>query len=194
MDTMSLVRPIGRALRGLRAGVAGIASQRNWGAGALDCIRVTSTAFGAGTDIPERFTADGAGVFPPLAWERVPVGTRSLVLLVEDPDVPIPIPLVHALVYNIPTTLTGLNEGAIPSILQGASEQGFRAGRNSYGRSGWIPPSPPPGHGPHHYAFQLFALDFSPTFEWPPGRLAMLRQMHRHVLGFGVLFGVYERT
>jgi len=193
MDT-NWVRPIGQALRGLRAGMAGLASQHDWGAGASECIRVTSPVFGHGIDIPARFTADGGGVFPPIAWEGVPVGTRTLVLLDEDPDVPIPLPAVHALVYNIPTTLAGLDEGAIPAPMQGADPKGFRAGRNSYGRPGWIPPSPPPGHGPHHYAFQLFALDCHPNFEWPPGRIAMTRQMRRHVLGYGVLFGIYERV
>jgi phosphatidylethanolamine-binding protein (PEBP) family uncharacterized protein len=167
------VRPIGRALRGLRAGMAGLASHRF--SGVAESIRLTSPVFGHGTDIPEKFTADGAGVSPPLAWEGVPVGTRSLVLLVEDPDVPVPVPVVHALVYGMPTTLTELGEGAIPSGSDGTGRHGF-------------------GHGPHHYAFQMFALDCSPSFEWPPGRIALLRQMDRHVLGFGVLFGVYERV
>jgi Raf kinase inhibitor-like YbhB/YbcL family protein len=186
------VRPIGRALRGLRAGMAGLASHRF--SGVAESIRLTSPVFGHGTDIPEKFTADGAGVSPPLAWEGVPVGTRSLVLLVEDPDVPVPVPVVHALVYGMPTTLTELGEGAIPSGSDGTGRHGFRLGRSGLGRIGWVPPSPPPGHGPHHYAFQMFALDCSPSFEWPPGRIALLRQMDRHVLGFGVLFGVYERV
>jgi len=188
------VQAIGRSLRGLRAGMASLASHRAWVRRSPECIHVSSPVFGHGTDIPERFTADGAQAFPPLQWSGLPVGTASLVLLVEDADVPLPIPLTHALVYNIPSTLTGLAEGSIPAVTRGRDPSGYVVGRNSLGRPGWLPPSPPPGHGPHHYAFQLFALDCRPSWESPAGRTAMLRAMHGHVLGWGVLFGVFERV
>lgn len=188
------MRPIGRVLRGIRAGMHGLASQRSWLRGVPECIRVSSPAFGHGTDIPERFSADGVGLSPPLAWEGVPAGAASLVLLVEDPDVPFPVPLVHALVYDIPTSLTSFAEGAIPKVLKGVSSEGFRTGRNGYGRAGWLAPTPPPGHGAHHYAFQIFAVRQTLTFEWPPGRHALLAQMRGQVLGWGVAFGVFERT
>ncbi len=194
MGATDWVRPLGRSLRGIRAGVHGLASRGRWLAGAPECIRITSPVFGHGLDLPDRFTADGAGLSPPLSWEGVPAGAACLALLVEDPDIPFPVPLVHALVYDIPASMTGLGEGAIPTVLKTAGPEGFRAGRNSFGRQGWLAPTPPPGHGPHHYAFQLFALRRTPSFEWPPGRHALLGQMRGEVLGWGVLFGIYERV
>ncbi len=191
---MGWMRPLGRALSGVRAGMHGLACHRSWLRGVPESIRVSSPAFGHGTDLPGRFTADGTGLSPPLAWEGVPGDAGSLVLLVEDPDIPFPVPLVHALVYDIPTSLNALSEGAIPTALKTAAPEGFRVGRNGFGRQGWLAPTPPPGHGPHHYAFQVFALRGKPSFEWPPGRRALLAQMRGQVLGWGVAFGVYERA
>lgn len=190
---MSWMRPVGRAMSGIRAGMHSLTCHRSWLRNVPECIRVGSPDFGHGVDLPARFTADGTGLWPPLTWEGVPESAATLALLVEDPDVPFPIPLVHALVYDVPPSLHALAEGAIPAVLKTASPEGFRVGRNGFGRQGWLPPAPPPGHGPHHYAFQIFALRIKPAFEWPPGRRALLRQMHGQVLGWGVLFGVYER-
>ena len=101
---------------------------------------------------------------------------------------------MHLLAYAIPPTLAALAEGAIPKALPGAGLDGLRCGRNGMTAAGWLPPSPPPGHGPHHYAFQLLALDRELAFARPPGRGAALRQVRGHVLGWGLLFGVYERV
>ncbi len=190
----AMMRPLGRALRGVRAGTAGLATQRAWLAATPESIVLRSVAFGGGVDIPERFTADGAGLSPPLSWHGVPATARSLLLLVEDADIPFVVPLVHALVYAIPPGMTGLAEGAIPAALSGAGPDGLRCGRNGFGKPGWLPPSPPPGHGPHHYAFQMLALDMVPSFPGPPGRRMALTQVRGHVLGWGALFGVYERA
>ena len=188
------MRPMGRALRGIRAGMHGLACHRPWLRGAPECLRVSSPAFGHGSDIPARFSADGPALSPPLAWEGVPAGAASLVLLVEDPDIPFPVPLVHLIVYDIPISLSALAEGAVPNVMKQASTEGWRTGRNSFGRPGWLAPTPPPGHGPHHYAFQMFALARAPSFEQPPGRHALLQQMRGQVLGWGVGFGIYERV
>lgn len=188
-----MIRPVGHALRGIRAGMAGLATHQPWIVATPECIALRSPAFGGGFDIPERFTADGAGLFPPLSWHGVPEATRSLLLLVEDPDVPFVTPLAHLLAYGLPPTLTALAEGAIPRTLNGAGPDGLRCGRNSATATGWLPPSPPPGHGPHHYAFQLLALDMVPAFATAPGRGKALAQVRGHVLGWGLLFGVYER-
>ena len=66
-------------------------------------------------------------------------------------------------------------------------------GRNSYLHAGWLPPDPPRGHGPHRYAFQLFALDEAPVFVKTPGRSAMVVALRGHVIAKGVLIGTYAR-
>lgn len=192
---MEWFRPVGRALGGLRAGTAQLASEASWLRPVPECVEVRSPVFGHGTDIPVRFTADGEGLSPPLSWSGLPTLTRSVVLLIEDADIPLPVPLVHGLFYAIPPAFCELSEGGLPTSLGGAeSPEGFHAGRNGYGRTGWIPPSPPPGHGPHHYAFQVFALDTVPVFDWPPSRGFVTRRIRDHVIGRGALFGIYERA
>lgn len=189
----NLIRPVGQRLRLLRAGIGRLAVNRPWLADLPHRIALASPAFAPGHAMPVRHTQDGAGLSPPLRWQGLPPGTASLLLLVEDADIPLPVPLVHALAYDIDPAQQGLAEGALPIRLRGRAPEGFAMGRNGYARTGWIPPSPPPGHGPHHYAFQVFALAARPRFAWPPGRQFALRAARPHMLGCGTLFGVYER-
>ena len=70
---------------------------------------------------------------------------------------------------------------------------GLRLGRNSYLATGWLPPDPPPGHGVHRYAFQVFALAPGATFDGTPGRDAVLEAIREHGLASGCLIGTYER-
>jgi len=155
-------------------------------------IDLKSPAFADGDRLPARFTADGAGLSPPLFWGDVPPSTRSLVLIVEDPDAPAPNPLVHALVWNIPPHQHQLDEGAIaPDGKAGPDEQDV--GRNSYLVEGWLPPDPPTGHGEHDYVFQLFALDVAPEIGPNPGRGAVVEAITGHVLATGLLVGTYAR-
>ena len=188
------MRSAGQALRGVRAGFSGLASRRDGFAAVPETLHLTSPAFGPGRDIPANNTADGAALSPALAWEGEPPGTLSLVLLVEDADIPLPWPAVHAIVHGLRPGIGGLDEGAIPPRLRGPSPEGFFTGRNFLGRPGWTPPAPPPGHGPHHYVFQLFALDSVPRFDWAPGRGYLLDRIRPHVVARGVVCGVYERV
>jgi Raf kinase inhibitor-like YbhB/YbcL family protein len=142
--------------------------------------------------MPERFTADGAGVSPPLFWTGVPEGTERLVLIVEDPDAPAPAPIVHAVVWDLPGADGELKEGAIRADGAGASS-GSDVGRNSFFGEGWLPPDPPTGHGAHHYAFQLFALAPGPDAGESPGRGAVVKAMAGRVLAAGLLTGSYSR-
>jgi hypothetical protein len=152
-------------------------------------IQVTSLAFMDHAPLPPRFTADGEGLSPPLQWSGVPSNAASLLLLVEDADSPTPHPLVHAIAYELPPQETYLAEGA----LNGEEGDAPKLGRNSYLRSAWIPPDPPPAHGVHRYAFQLFAL--GPGVEWSgtPGRDAVLQVLEQHAIASGCLIGTYER-
>ena len=155
-------------------------------------IDLTSPAFAMGARLPERFTADGAGLSPPLIWGEVPAGTASLALIVEDPDTPALEPAVHAIVWNLPPTERALAEGAIVADGAGGAD-GRDVGRASFAHEGWLPPDPPTGHGTHDYVFQLFALSDTPTLKPTPGRSALREAIEGRVLAAGMLVGTYSR-
>lgn len=178
---------LGIAMRRLRAGADKLLiAQPGLGTG-FGSIRLSSPAFADGGQLPHRFTADGDGVSPPLLWDAPPSGTQSLALIVEDQDAPTPQPIVHAILWRIPPDERALAEGAI------GSDSLSSPGRNSYFGSGWLPPDPPTGHGPHHYAFQLFALDTLPDLDGKPRRGSLAEKMAGHVVGAGLLIGTYSR-
>lgn len=182
---------LGKALKGLRAGEEKLAIVQSE-LGSFEALHLASPAFANGARLPERFTADGAGVSPPLFWTGVPEGTARLVLLVEDADAPMPQPLVHAIVWDLPAEDGDLAEGAITRDGDG-EPGGPDVGRNSYLTEGWLPPDPPTGHGEHHYAFQLFAVGDGPDPGSSPSRSAILKAMRGRVLAAGVLTGTYSR-
>ncbi|WP_333573333.1 YbhB/YbcL family Raf kinase inhibitor-like protein [Sphingomonas sp.] len=181
---------LGSALKGLRAGANKLAIVQPE-LGSFEVLHLASPAFANGGRLPERFTADGEGVSPPLFWTGVPEGTECLALIVEDPDAPAPQPLVHAVIWGLPMD-GDLKEGAIRA--DGAGDAaGKDVGRNSFLGEGWLPPDPPTGHGPHNYAFQLFALGGGCEIGENPGRSALVKAMAGHVLAAGLLTGVYSR-
>ena len=181
---------LGKAMSGLRAGADKLAIVQL--GQQFETLDLTSPAFAGGARLPERFTADGEGVSPPLTWGTPPEGTAHLVLIVEDADAPAPQPLVHAIMWGLPADAGRLAEGAI--VADGAGDGTGDVGRNSYLREGWLPPDPPSGHGVHDYAFQLFAV--GPGAGDPgdtPGRAAVVEAMTGHVLAAGLLIGTYSR-
>jgi len=183
---------LGNAMRGLRAGADKLAiAAPELGAG-FATLDLMSPAFANGARLPERFTADGTGVSPPLVWGDVPAGTTALALIVEDPDAPARTPLVHAIVWGLAADAGRLAEGAILADGAGTAD-GRDVGRNSFLREGWLPPDPPTGHGPHHYAFQLFALAAPADPGETPGRAAVVEVMAGKVLAAGLLVGTYSR-
>ncbi|HMC91016.1 MAG TPA: YbhB/YbcL family Raf kinase inhibitor-like protein [Allosphingosinicella sp.] len=184
---------LGHPLRNVRAGADKLCIAQAELGGGFAALDLSSPAFADGAALPPRFTADGDGVSPPLLWGAVPEGTQSLALIVEDPDAPAPQPLVHAIVWGMPALERRLAEGAIRPDGAGGPD-GRDVGRNSYFREGWLPPDPPTGHGPHSYAFQLFAL--GPVDDDPgdtPGRGALVKAMAGRVLAAGFLTGTYAR-
>lgn len=182
-----LLSEFGRTIRHIRPGLGATATARV----GLRTITLQSAAFDDHDAIPIRFTADGAGHSPPLHWSNVPEGTETLALLVEDVDAPFPQPLVHLLLHAMSPMLTGLAEGVVPQ--RHAKNRAFKAGRNSFGRLGWLPPSPIPGHGPHRYVFQILALSSPFAPRRIPGRGALRMALRRDLLGHGRLIGTYER-
>ena len=186
-------RWLGAAMKGMRAGADKLAIVQPGLGARFGAIDLMSPAFAAGGRLPPRFTADGAGVSPPLIWGNVPDGTARLALLVEDPDAPAPVPLVHAVIWGLPAAECRIAEGAI--VADGAGDaDGRDVGRHSFLGEGWLPPDPPTGHGEHRYAFQLFALDdAAPDPAATPGRSALIKAMGGHVLAAGLLVGTYSR-
>ncbi len=184
----SLVASIGQALRPVRPGLRAVASTGLSSAP----LGLTSPAFADGQPMPRRFTADGEGLSPPLAWLGLPAATRSLAVLVEDADAPFPRPLVHLVLHGLAPDIEGLEEGAVP-LRRRVPDPRFEVGYNSFYRCGWLPPSPVPGHGPHRYVFQLFALRAAPGFSRIPGRPALLRAIAPLLLAQGQIIGTYER-
>lgn len=147
-------------------------------------LSLSSSAFGDGGPLPRSCTADGVGVPPPLAWTAAPAGTRSLVLICEDPDAPKPEPYVHWLVYGIPADVSELTSHGLPRT---------REGKNSKLHTGFTPAAPPPGHGVHHYHFQLFALDTPVNLPTGASKDELLDAMEGHMIAFGDLVGTYQR-
>lgn len=185
-------RWLGAVMKGARAGAEKLAIVQPELGAAFGTIDLGSPAFADGGRLPDRFTADGPGISPPLIWGKLPDGTARLALLVEDADAPALQPLVHAVVWGMAADTHRLAEGAI--VRDGAGGADGDVGRNSYFGEGWLPPDPPTGHGVHRYAFQLFALDAGAGEPGTtPGRAAMVRAMAGHVLAAGILIGTYSR-
>jgi len=182
---------VGHVLHDFRAGLDKLAFNTSGLRSGMSALTVTSLAFADHASIPARYTADGEGISPPLQWSGVPAGAASVVLLVEDADAPMPQPLVHAIVVDLPPVDGMLTEGTLRSA--GRDEQQVHEGRNSFLMAGWLPPDPPPGHGVHRYAFQLFALGPGPSFSGAPGRDAVMEAVRERGLASGCLIGTYER-
>ena len=186
---------VGHALREQRAGLDQIAFHKVDLRAGMAALSVTSLAFADHAPLPEKYTADGAGVSPSLAWSGLPDGTLSVALIVEDADSPTPQPLVHAIVVNLGTDETALAEAALSDTDRvDHGHDGMHLGLNSFLQAAWLPPDPPPGHGVHRYAFQVFALDSRVEFGARPGRDALLDAIAAHGLASGCLIGTYERA
>ena len=191
---------LGHALRNQRAGLDAIAFNRIDLRQGTSAIAVSSLAFVDHAPIPALYTADGEGRSPPLQWSGLPAETGTVVLIVEDADAPTPKPLVHAIVVDLPPGDGAMAEAALsdeadaPSAdRDGAGTDEPRTGRNSYLQSSWLPPDPPPGHGVHRYAFQVFALKPGAVFSENPGREEVLEIVESHGIASGLLIGTYER-
>ena len=117
-------------------------------------FRISTSAFSQGAMIPVKYTCSGEDVSPPLIWSEPPTGTKSLVLIMDDPDAPGGT-WYHWLLYNIPGGAGEVREGA---SLTGALPNGAVQGRSSFGKVGYGGPCPPRGQT-HRYFFHLYALD-----------------------------------
>lgn len=146
-------------------------------------LAIRSSVFGGHKPIPARHTGDGDDVSPPLEWSGVPAGTESFAVVVHDPDAPLVDGFTHWVLYGIAGDATGLPEGA----------DGGTAGVTSFGAPRYNGPAPPPGHGPHHYYFWLYALDADLGLEPGLDRRGLLSQIEDHVIEQARVIGTYER-
>jgi Raf kinase inhibitor-like YbhB/YbcL family protein len=144
-------------------------------------LEVTSPAFPANGPIPADFTCQGKDISPPLAWSQVPPETRSIAILVDDPDAPRGT-VTHFLVTNLPPQTQSLRAGT-------ALPPGAIATKNDLGNAGWAGPCPPSGR--HRYRFQVFALDT--TLPRPASRAQFLAAIKGHVVAEGQLVGTYQK-
>ncbi|MDI1259355.1 YbhB/YbcL family Raf kinase inhibitor-like protein [Aquabacterium sp.] len=182
---------IGHVLLDQRAGLDKLAFNKVGLRSGMAAITVSSLAFQDHAPLPVLYTADGAGTSPSLQWTGLPAQAQSAVLIVEDADAPTPQPLVHAIVVGLPPGDGALREGALDEDEGHAPE--WACGLNSFLQAHWLPPDPPPGHGVHRYAFQLFALSTMPAWSAKPGREEVLEILQTHAVASGCLIGTYER-
>jgi Raf kinase inhibitor-like YbhB/YbcL family protein len=143
-----------------------------------------SPAFAAGGEIPQANAQEGSNSSPALAWEGLPPGTQSLVLLVEDHDAPVGT-VTHWVVFDIPADSTGL----MPGLEEGTVRQAL----NDMGHARYDGPKPPKGHGPHRYHFRLAALDTSSLgLDDKPEANDVKKKARSHMLAETELVGLFE--
>lgn len=149
------------------------------------------SSFQHNSRIPVKFTCQGKDISPELTWSRVPEGTQSLALIMDDPDAPDPsapkMTFVHWVLYNIPVNCSSLPENVSDSDLP----QGTLHGKNNWNRTGYGGPCPPIGE--HRYFFKLFALDTVLNDLNEPTAEQLQNQMQGHVLDQCELIGLYEK-
>lgn len=155
-------------------------------------LALTSTVFSTNGEIPSTYTCEGEDIAPPLQWAGVPEGTRSLALIVDDPDAPDPaaprMTWVHWVLYNLPPDSSGLPEAVASSRLPA----GTMEGKNDWGRTGYGGPCPPIGR--HRYFHKLYALDCVLPDLKQPAKADLEAAMQGHVLEKAELVGTYQKS
>ena len=155
-------------------------------------MNLSSSAFLQFGDIPSQYTCEGAEQSPPLAWSDIPAGTKSLALIVDDPDAPDPaapkMTWIHWVLYNITPHSTGLDAGksGLPELPAGTLN-----GLNDWNQTGYRGPCPPIGR--HRYFHKLYALDVVLPVLQPATKTALEKAMQGHILAQSELVGYYKK-
>ncbi|WKZ18398.1 MAG: YbhB/YbcL family Raf kinase inhibitor-like protein [Candidatus Jettenia sp. CY-1] len=150
-------------------------------------IEIKSPAFEEGGMIPQKYTCDGEDISPPLSWNSVPNGTKSLALICDDPDAPMGT-WVHWVLFNLPANIQGLLENR-PH--QKTLENGAKQGITDFKKIGYGGPCPP--SGTHRYYFKLYALDTEINLDAGITKQQLLKAMEGHIIAEGQLMGKYKR-
>lgn len=155
-------------------------------------LSLSSPVFTHNGPIPKLYTCQGKDMSPAINWTGLPNGTKSVVLIVDDPDAPDPAApkrtWVHWVLYNIPPSASGLPEAVNATGLP----SGTRQGRNDWDRTGYGGPCPPIGR--HRYFHKLYALDIVLQDLKQPNKATVLEAMEGHVLETAELIGTYQKT
>lgn len=149
-------------------------------------MQISFTNFANHSTIPTQHTCSGADISPALTWSDAPKGTKSFVLVVDDPDAPKGT-WVHWVAYNISATTTKLEEGIAPT------DTAFKQGLNDFKTTGYRGPCPPRGHGVHRYMFKLYALNTALTFSGPVNKQTLEMIMKSHVLAKAATTATFAR-
>jgi Raf kinase inhibitor-like YbhB/YbcL family protein len=161
-------------------------------AGGAMAFELRSADFAAGASMPVELTCEGTDRSPALAWSGAPQGTKSLALIVDDPDAPDPaaprMTWVHWVLYDIPASASELPAGASPKALP----SGTRQGTNDWKKTGYGGPCPPIGR--HRYFHKLYALDVEIGDRGPLAKPDLERLMQGHVLAHTQLIGTYQKA
>jgi Raf kinase inhibitor-like YbhB/YbcL family protein len=151
----------------------------------LGNLSIASSAFGTLGRIPKRHAGDGDDLSPPLEWTGAPKATKEYALICFDPDAPLPQGFTHWVLYGIPATTTKLPEGQGPHL--------FTGGVNGAGKTGYVGPYPPTGHGQHHYYFWIYALDGALKLKSGLSKDQLLEAISKHILEQARVVGTYSR-
>lgn len=152
---------------------------------------IAAQTFSPQGEIPSKYTCDGRDISPQISWSNIPENTKSLALIVDDPDARDPedpkmINYVHWVLYNIPTQSMSLPENVMTNKLPPGTLEGL----NDWGKTGYGGPCPP--SGTHHYYFKLYALNTILPDLKHPTKTQLEQNMENHIIEMTELVGTYK--
>ena len=148
-------------------------------------MTITSPSFQNNDYIPKKFSCEAENINPELHIQNVPENTKSLALIMHDPDAPMPGGFTHWLIWNIDPKTEVIKENSVPA--------GATQGKISNGKPGYTGPCPPPGHGVHHYHFKLYALTAVLDLPASANKTDLESEIQKQLIAEAELIGLYAR-
>ncbi len=145
-------------------------------------LKISSPDFSGGSDLLKDFTLDGKNQTPTFIVSGVPEQAVELALICHDPDAPLPRGFTHWVLYHLSPTIGEVSSASISSASSGI---------NGFGKTGYMGPQPPEGHGLHHYYFWIYALDTKVIGE--PSREEFLEKYADNIIEQNRIIGTYQR-